>query len=46
MVRHAVAAGVAAAAGASAGIGLMSVLFSPAVTFFGRFIEVDEAWPS
>lgn len=43
MVRHAVAAGVAAAAGASAGIGLMNLLFSPAVTFFGRFIEVDEA---
>lgn len=43
MVRHAAVGGVAAAVGAAAGIGLMSALFSPAVTFFGRFIEVDEA---
>lgn len=43
VARHAVIGGVAAAAGALAGIGLMRLLFSPAVTFFGGFIEVDEA---
>lgn len=43
MARRAVVGGVAAAAGGFAGIGLMKLLFSPAVTFFGRFIEVNEA---
>ncbi|MFE6507288.1 hypothetical protein ACFVDI_08190 [Nocardioides sp. NPDC057767] len=43
VARHAAVAGVAAAAGASAGVGLMKLLFSPAVTFFGRFVEVEEA---
>ncbi|MFE6650302.1 hypothetical protein ACFVJS_27345 [Nocardioides sp. NPDC057772] len=43
VARHAVVGGVTAAAGALAGIGLMNMLFSPAVTFFGRFIEVEEA---
>ncbi|NGN94215.1 hypothetical protein G5C66_15895 [Nocardioides sp. KC13] len=43
VARHATVGGVTAAAGASAGIGLMDLLFSPAVTFFGRFIEVEEA---
>jgi hypothetical protein len=38
-----VVGGVAAGAGALAAIGLMNLLFSPAVAFFGRFIEVEEA---
>lgn len=41
--RHAVVAGVAAAVGALGGIGLMNLLFSPAVTFIGGFIQRDEA---
>lgn len=43
MARHAVIGGVAAAVGALAGIGLMRLLFSPAVEFFGGFIEVEAA---
>jgi len=43
VARHAVIGGVAAAVGALAGIGLMRLLFSPAVAFFGGFIEVEGA---
>jgi hypothetical protein len=43
VVRHAVIGPVAAAVGALAGIGLMGLLFSPAVAFFGGFIEVEAA---
>ncbi len=43
MARHATIGGVAAAVGALAGIGLMRLLFSPAVAFFGGFIEVEAA---
>lgn len=43
MTRHAAIGGVAAAVGAFAGIGLMRLLFSPAVDFFGGFIEVEGA---
>lgn len=43
VARHAGIGGVAAAAGALAGVGLMRLLFSPAVSFFGGFIEVEGA---
>ncbi|WP_406032845.1 hypothetical protein OG801_00540 [Nocardioides sp. NBC_00163] len=43
MARHSVIGGAAAAAGALAGIGLMRLLFAPAVAFFGGFIEVEGA---
>ncbi|MFJ2756201.1 hypothetical protein ACIO3S_11425 [Nocardioides sp. NPDC087217] len=43
VARHAVIGAVAAAVGALAGIGLMRLLFSPAVGFFGGVIEVDAA---
>lgn len=43
VARHAVIGGAAAAVGALAGIGLMGLLFSPAVAFFGGFIEVEAA---
>ena len=43
VARHAVIGSVAAAIGALAGIGLMRLLFSPAVEFFGGFIEVEAA---
>ena len=43
VARHAVIGGVAAAFGALAGVGLMRLLFSPAVAFFGGFIEVEAA---
>lgn len=43
VARHAVIGSVAAAVGALVGIGLMTLLFSPAVDFFGGFIEVEAA---
>lgn len=43
VVRDTAVGGVAAAVGALAGIGLMRLLFSPAVAFFGGFIEVEAA---
>lgn len=43
VARHAVIGGAAAGVGALAGIGLMWLLFSPAVDFFGGLIEVEAA---
>lgn len=43
LARHVAVGGVAAAAGALAGIGLMVLLFSPAVHFFAGQIEVEGA---